>query len=266
VLNTFLEVLEKGLLLGEIDVDLDKVLLVDPDVEFTEQLAAPLLVRGVRVLRAPSYAKARELVRDYEPELVVSEVHLPDGDPLALLQPDGAPAQSVPTVMFVTSEQSQAIMGQALERGAEDYVLKIVGEKVLLAKIERVLERVTAERARRGRSAAGGVSGRLSEMSLADIVQILATSGKTARIVLQRGSEAGSIWLRDGLIVHAERGAQEGEEAFYRLIPWTDGEFHIETGAAPPRHTIPDASYEGLVLEGLRRMDESRADDHEEVH
>ncbi len=258
VLNTFLEVLEKGLLLGEIDVGLDKVLIVDPDADFGESLSAQLLTRGVRVLRAPSFVKARELIRDYEPELVVSEVHLPDGDPLTLLAPAGRKGTPGPTVMFVTAEQSQATMGQALERGAEDYVLKIVGEKVLLAKIERVLERVAAARSTQARAAQGGVSGRLSEMSLSDIIQILATSGKTARIALVRGGDEGSIWLREGNIVHAELGTEQGEEAFYGLIPWNDGEFQIDTGAAAPLETI-DAGYESLILEGLRRLDEAHA-------
>ncbi len=264
VLNTFLEVLEKGLLLGEIDVDLDKVLLVDPDAEFAESLASHLLSREVRVLRAPSFAKARELIRDYEPELVVSEVHLPDGDPLAFLSGTGAAGAAGPTVMFVTAEQSQATMGQALERGAEDYVLKIVGEKVLLAKIERVLERVAAARSSRARAGQSGVSGRLSEMSLADIIQILATGGKTARIALVRGGDEGSIWLRDGTIVHAEAADEQGEEAFYRVIGWNEGEFQIATGAIAPLETI-DAGYESLVLEGLRRLDEARAESYDEA-
>lgn len=263
VLNTFLEVLEKGLLLGEIEVDLDKVLIVDPDADFAESLANHLLTRQVRVLRAPTHAKARELIRGYQPELVVTEVHLPDGDPLAFLQPDAA-GGGTPTVMFVTSEQSQATMGQALEKGAEDYVLKIVGEKVLLAKIERVLERVAAARSSRARGAQGGVAGRLSEMSLSDIIQILATSGKTARIGLTRGPDSGSIWLRDGNIVHAELGDVEGEEAFYGLIPWGDGEFQIDTGAIAPLETI-DSGYESLILEGLRRLDEARADTFDEA-
>lgn len=264
VLNTFLEVLEKGLLLGEIDVQLDKVLIVDPDADFAESLGSHLLSRQVRVLRAPTYAKARELIRDYEPELVVSEVHLPDGDPLNFLAGTATTAGAGPTVIFVTSEQSQATMGQALERGAEDYVLKIVGEKVLLAKIERVLERVAAARSSRGRAGQSGVSGRLSEMNIADIIQILATSGKTARIALMRGAEEGAIWLREGTIVHAEFGDEQGEEAFYRVIGWNEGEFQIETGAIAPLETI-DAGYESLVLEGLRRLDEARADTYDEA-
>ncbi|MBK7972052.1 MAG: DUF4388 domain-containing protein [Deltaproteobacteria bacterium] len=263
VLNTFLEVLEKGLLLGEIEVDLDKVLIVDPDADFVESLANQLLTRQVRVLRAPTHAKARELIRGYQPELVVSEVHLPDGDPLTFLTRDPA-GGAVPVGMYVTSEQSQTTMGQALEKGAEDYVLKIVGEKVLLAKVERILERVAAARSSRARGAQGGVAGGLSEMSLSDIIQILATSGKTARIGLTRGQDSGSIWLRDGNIVHAELGDIEGEEAFYGLIPWADGEFQIDTGAISPLETI-DAGYESLILEGLRRLDEARADTFDEA-
>ena len=75
-----------------------------------------------------------------------------------------------------------------------------------------------------------GVAGRLAEMGLTDIIQVLGSSGKTARVDLRGEGLEGALWVRAGEIVHATvaDGEVEGEDAFYQLIRLTTGEFSIE--------------------------------------
>ncbi|MCJ7716484.1 MAG: DUF4388 domain-containing protein, partial [Anaerolineales bacterium] len=49
-----------------------------------------------------------------------------------------------------------------------------------------------------------------------------------------------------------------GEDAVYSLLSWEDGSFKLIMGAEPRSRTI-DKSWSGLLLEGMRRIDESTA-------
>ncbi|MBI2412513.1 MAG: DUF4388 domain-containing protein [Deltaproteobacteria bacterium] len=103
----------------------------------------------------------------------------------------------------------------------------------------------------------GGVKGRLKDMSLVDIIQIFNAERKTAAIHLGSEMGYGRVYMKDGNIIHAVYREFVGSEAFYQLLAWRDGEFEVEPDAASPEKTIT-GSPEGLILEGLRRMDESR--------
>ncbi|MBI5454075.1 MAG: DUF4388 domain-containing protein [Deltaproteobacteria bacterium] len=103
----------------------------------------------------------------------------------------------------------------------------------------------------------GGVKGRLKDMSLVDIIQIFNAERKTAAIHLGSEMGYGRVYMKNGAVVHAVYREFIGAEAFYQLLAWKDGEFEVEPDAASPEKTIT-GSPEGLILEGLRRLDESR--------
>ncbi|MBI5642895.1 MAG: DUF4388 domain-containing protein [Deltaproteobacteria bacterium] len=108
----------------------------------------------------------------------------------------------------------------------------------------------------------GGVKGRLKDMGLVDIIQIFNAERKTAAIHLGSEMGYGRVYIKDGNIVHAAYREFTGTEAFYMLLSWKDGEFEVEPDTASPERTIT-GSPEGLILEGLRRLDESRGKEGE---
>jgi hypothetical protein len=103
-----------------------------------------------------------------------------------------------------------------------------------------------------------GVKGRLKDMSLVDVIQIFNAERKTAAIHLGSDMGYGRVFIERGNIVHAAYREFTGAEALYQLLAWKDGEFDVEPDAAAPEHTIKGSS-EQLLLEGLRRLDESNA-------
>ena len=94
-------------------------------------------------------------------------------------------------------------------------------------------------------------------MPIADLVQVLNICRKTGLLRLTRGPGVASLYFDDGEIRHAEEGAGSGEEAFFRLMAWTDAAFAFESGvkAAAPSVSMPTMT---LLMEGLRRIDESK--------
>jgi hypothetical protein len=102
-----------------------------------------------------------------------------------------------------------------------------------------------------------GVKGRLKDMSLVDIIQIFNAERKTVAVHLGSELGYGRVFIQDGAIVHAAYREFTGPDAFFQLLAWHDGEFEVEPEAAAPERTINE-SPEGLILEGLRRLDEAR--------
>jgi hypothetical protein len=102
-----------------------------------------------------------------------------------------------------------------------------------------------------------GVKGRLRDMSLVDIIQIFNAERKTVAVHLGSELGYGRVFIKDGAIVHAAYREFTGPDAFFQLLAWHDGEFEVEPEAAAPERTINE-SPEGLILEGLRRLDEAR--------
>jgi predicted regulator of Ras-like GTPase activity (Roadblock/LC7/MglB family) len=102
------------------------------------------------------------------------------------------------------------------------------------------------------------LQGSLQDMSVADLIQHNCQEGRTARIDLRLGTEGPTavMFLDQGQIVHAESQGEKGEEVVYQVLAWGDGTFSVEPGQTTPERTI-QRSYAGLLLEGIRRIDEA---------
>jgi len=97
--------------------------------------------------------------------------------------------------------------------------------------------------------------GSLKELPLADIVQLVAVSGKTGAFSLARGTDRGAVYIQNGQITHAQTGDLEGEDAVYILALWTTGDFQFSPGLESDVRTIT-RSNTSLLLEAARRSDE----------
>lgn len=97
--------------------------------------------------------------------------------------------------------------------------------------------------------------GSLKELPLADIVQLVAVSGKTGMFSLTRGAEKGAVYIQNGQITHARVNDVEGEDAIYALALWNDGQFQFSAGIDAEARTIT-RSNTNLLMEAARRSDE----------
>ncbi len=97
--------------------------------------------------------------------------------------------------------------------------------------------------------------GSLNELPLADIVQLVAVSGKTGMFSLTRAAEKGYVYLQNGQITHAKVGDLEGDDAVYALALWNQGTFQFSPGVESDTHSIT-RSNTNLLLEAARRSDE----------
>jgi response regulator RpfG family c-di-GMP phosphodiesterase len=227
------------------------VLLVDTDPEETTVLELRLLEQGFEVKQARSADAAIKILSGGEISVCVSELALNTDDGLALLAEARKHSwgRNLPWVI-VTSRSGRGDAQRAFELGVADYLTKPVTSDLFIAKVKQILERQSVKAGGRG------VSGSLSEMGLPEIVQILWHGRKSGRMKVRAGAETGEIHFVNGAIFNALWGTLRGEEAFYGMLKLTDGEFAVDPSFIAPQRLI-QASPEALLLEGMRRLDES---------
>jgi len=108
------------------------------------------------------------------------------------------------------------------------------------------------------------LKGELTDMNVADLIQVQCQSGGRSALSVQRGREKGQLYFADGAVIHAECGALKGDLAVYELLTWESGTFVVTPDVRPALITI-HTSWSALIMEGLRRYDENQAAQPESV-
>jgi hypothetical protein len=99
------------------------------------------------------------------------------------------------------------------------------------------------------------LSGSIHQFSLPDIVQFLSVAEKTGKLHLTSPDGSGSIFFEKGVVTHAEVLDATGEEAFFDLMRWHDGQFEFSPGEASEKKSVQQHGAI-LLMEGARRSDE----------
>ena len=93
-------------------------------------------------------------------------------------------------------------------------------------------------------------------MAVVDLIQTIEISRKSGVIHFKHpDGKRGAIYFRDGKVIDAELGRLTGEDAVYRLLMWSEGEFEVEFKNVRRKDVI-ELSSQGLLMEGMRRVDE----------
>jgi len=232
-------------------------LIVDPDPEETTVLELRMIEQGFEVTIARTGDQAMKALAENEYELVVSEVDMQPLDGLTLFER----AKQIDSVrngtawVFLSATTDREAIDRGFALGAADYVEKPVKAEILVAKLRKLVEQGQGSRA-----AARGVSGSLEEMGFPELVQILSQGRKTGSLKIRSGGEQGEIHFVQGEVWQALWGKGRGEDAFYSMCKLRGGEFSLDPNFKAEQRQI-GGSAEGLLLEGMRRLDEeSRAD------
>ena len=222
-----------------------RILVVDDEPHVVKACARILELEGFEVRGAAGGAEAIDLYQSEGFDLALVDLKMPDVDGLQVLTAIREYAPSAAVVIFTAYGTKENVV-EALRLGACEFLEKPLSAKTLIGTVRHILER--------GNGTA--VRGNLRTLSLSSIVQINCSERNQAHLRIRHQGQEASLFFEDGEIAHAELGSQVGEDAIYEILTWEEGEFELEQGVPPPRHTVP-AGWFGLLLEGLRRIDES---------
>lgn len=116
-----------------------KILIVEDDLAFGTLIQTWLRKKGFVVERVTSVGAAvRQMGQDGAPDLVLSDLRLPDHDGLELLQQLRAEGRQTPFIVMTSyAEVQNAVL--AMKSGANDYIAKPFQPDILLEKIREAL-------------------------------------------------------------------------------------------------------------------------------
>jgi len=232
------------------------LLLVDGDVKSLRVLEVSLKKAGFNVTTAVNGIDALEKVETSHPDLVISDIRMPEMDGFEFCRLlKQAPAWADIPFIFLTSEKSVEDKIRGLELGVEDYLTKPIYLKEILTRVRILLQKKERASLQEKKDTKTKFAGQLSDMAVVDLIQTIEISRKSGVIHFTSGSRRGAIFFRNGKVIDAECGSLQGADAVYRLLIWVDGQFEVEFKNVRRKDVI-DLSSQGLLMEGMRRVDE----------
>lgn len=120
------------------------IVLVEDDPSFGYILSEYLRMKGYGVGWAKSGNEALEMIGKEQPDLAILDVMLPDTTGFELTASIRAKAANI-AFIFLTARDLKVDQLKGYQLGADEYITKPVDEEVLVAKIEAILNRKTAQ-------------------------------------------------------------------------------------------------------------------------
>lgn len=116
-----------------------RILVVDDEPQITRVLRTSLSTHGYDIRVANDGETALEIMKDWAPDLVITDLAMPNMDGLQLCRKLRSSSHIPIIVLSVRGEERTKV--QALDAGADDYVTKPFGIEELLARVRANLRR-----------------------------------------------------------------------------------------------------------------------------
>lgn len=117
------------------------ILVVDDESQITRVLRTTLTGHGYGIRTAADGDEALEVMREWTPDLVITDLFMPNMTGLELCQRIRSKSQVPIIVLSVRGEEKTKI--EALDAGADDYVTKPFNMNELLARVRAAIRRAT---------------------------------------------------------------------------------------------------------------------------
>ena len=118
------------------------ILVVDDESQITRVLKTTLSGHGYGVRTASDGDEAIQLMKEWTPELVITDLRMPNLSGLELCRHIRAKSRIPIIVLSVKGEERTKV--DALDAGADDYITKPFGVNELLARVRAALRRAAA--------------------------------------------------------------------------------------------------------------------------
>lgn len=174
-------------------------------------------------------------------ELIITDIRMPNLSGLDLMV---RIQQSHPNIKFIvmTGFSSQQIRMQSLGLGAVRYIEKPFDLEEMSEIVVDILENQQ------------GYSGVVEQMHFADVIQMLALSGRKSTLKVIYQDQEGIVAIDGGTIVHAKTPNNSGIDAFNEIFRWPGGRFSVGPYAKHPKSIMK--SWQMLVIDAARISDE----------
>ena len=149
-------------------------------------------------------------------------------------------------ILMISSEQFRQL------------VIKYPSIQLGISKI--LAQRLSVSNLQKGGSNSASFSGKLAELSVAELCQLLHHNDKTGVISLVVGGKEGQLFFFNGEIVKAEYDGVQDRKAFFALLKESEGRFDFTPNLSAEDMKLPAiSSFMGMLMAGLQSIDEENA-------
>jgi CheY-like chemotaxis protein len=229
-----------------------QVLILEPDENVALEILSALeeAAPGTRARIARSLGEAQRFVIDQKPVLFVLDVDATYDMAQEFIY-DLRTSHPAARAIILTATHFSAEREQVAGLGAIHFLEKPFPRADFITLAEALLLPT-------GEAEGTRFQGTLSDLHIADIVQLKCISGATSTLEFTgpRGEKA-RVYFENGQVRHAAAPGKEGMAAFNEIVDWKGGLI----SEVPVPHGIPrtiDLNWQVLLMEAVRQSDESR--------
>ncbi|OQX95572.1 hypothetical protein B6I21_04755 [candidate division KSB1 bacterium 4572_119] len=232
-----------------------KIFILDKDTTYMTPLVNGLQKAGFKVICWEGNQKAIDIARDVKPDLIISEVDLPDFDTYDFFN-EIRSIQQYKTVPFIFFSSQKKVDDRIknIEIGIDDYISKPFYVEEVVSRVKNLLNEVSGIEKAQGQTEKG-FSGNLTEMNLVDLIQTMELGKKSAVIKLKHQNSLGIVCISNGEVVDANLEDLPPDKAIMRMFTWTVGAFFVEMVSVKLNRRI-EKSNKKLIDIGVRRVND----------
>ncbi|MDP2689171.1 MAG: DUF4388 domain-containing protein [Deltaproteobacteria bacterium] len=229
-------------------MDGNRLIVALKDEEDLKTFSMYLKETGFDVTAVNDGASALEHAMERPPSLIISELDLPlvSGEKLFKIIRNNPHTSGVP-FLFVSNAVADI---KGFRTGRDIFLARPINLEEMYGRIRQTLS--VRESVATG---AKEIEGRLSHMSLPDIIQFLFLNKKEGELRIKTQKRSGSVYIKDGELYNAYTGGVEKEKALFRLLLWNEGKFEFIPMPVTVSRKVR-GSVSNLLMEGMRQADE----------
>lgn len=209
-----------------------KILIVDADDQVTAVLELKLRQQGYDVKALSKTVNAIKVVKEFSPDLIISEMELPELSGVDFLKrvKMNPETMSIPFI-FLSSSRNVEDKILAHEMGAEAFFMKPIFIKVLIHRINDFFDQEKFNELLSSSKNKKEFKGDLSSISVIDILNIISENKSSGVVELSSSSEkSAEIFFINGAVTRIETEGssnKNGVDELFRILSWLDGNFTI---------------------------------------
>jgi CheY-like chemotaxis protein len=200
---------------------------------------------------------------DDPPDLLVTDYRMPGMDGRQLIEKlRSRPATAnFSAIILATKTDINERLSQ--QDPVDDFVEKPFFLKEATRRIKRVIDKIALEKMAKATPSDGVLRGSLAQMNVIDLMQSLEMGRKSCLLTLTKDDQKCGVYFNEGQVVHAVYGNLKGDPAVFKVLTWTGGNFQLDF-EGKTTETSTQLNTQGLLMEGLRLLDESNRDGGED--
>jgi FixJ family two-component response regulator/predicted regulator of Ras-like GTPase activity (Roadblock/LC7/MglB family) len=224
------------------------IMLVDDDISFLKNMKEGLeySIKNLKLITHTNAEDALESLKEHPISLLITDQKLPGMSGLEFVNLVDKKYPNIP-IILITAYGTPKIKEYAMDIGAIKFFDKPVDLKEMIREVKK------------GLKLSGEALTNIRKISLATVLELISMEKKTASVVVksEKTNKTGRIWFKEGNLIDAEADNLEGVEAVFEMLSFGDVDIVVRE-REHKRVKISDVPLEYILLEGMKRLDETK--------